>query len=58
MSELTPHQVQKIHKLIHDKQVIQAIQVYRGQQGPNRNPCRRVNHRIMWSGWFHLDLAF
>lgn len=33
MSELTPHQVQKIHKLLHDKQVIQAIQVYREATG-------------------------
>ena len=33
MSELTPDQVQKIHKLLHDKQVIQAIQVYRDATG-------------------------
>jgi ribosomal protein L7/L12 len=33
MSELTPDQVQKIHKLLHDKQVIQAIQVYREATG-------------------------
>jgi len=33
MSELTPHQVQKIHKLLHDKQVIQAIQVFREATG-------------------------
>ena len=43
MSELTPHQVQKIHKLLHDKQVIQAIQVYGGNRGEScqRQECHR-----------------
>jgi ribosomal protein L7/L12 len=33
MPGLTPEQVQKIHKLLHDKQLIQAIQVYRQATG-------------------------
>lgn len=33
MADLTPDQVQKIHKLLHDKQLIQAIQLYRQATG-------------------------
>jgi ribosomal protein L7/L12 len=33
MPGLTPDQVQKIHKLLHDKQLLQAIKVYREATG-------------------------
>jgi len=33
VADLTPDQVQKIHKLLHDKQLIQAIQLYREATG-------------------------
>jgi ribosomal protein L7/L12 len=33
MPGLTPDQVQKIHKLLHDKQMLQAIKVYRDATG-------------------------
>ncbi|HMD79848.1 MAG TPA: hypothetical protein VKE92_00990, partial [Anaerolineales bacterium] len=33
MSGLTPDQVQKIHQLLHAKQIIQAIQLYREATG-------------------------
>jgi ribosomal protein L7/L12 len=33
MPGLTPDQVQKIHKLLHDKQLLQAIMVYRDSTG-------------------------
>lgn len=33
MPALTPDQVQKIHKLLHDKQLLQAIKVYRDATG-------------------------
>jgi ribosomal protein L7/L12 len=33
MPDLTPDQVQKIHQLLHDKQVLQAIKLYREATG-------------------------
>src|SRR5688500_19347891 len=33
MPGLTPDQVQKIHRMLHDKQVIQAIRLYREATG-------------------------
>ena len=33
MADLTPDQVQKIHQLLHDKQLLQAIKVYREATG-------------------------
>jgi ribosomal protein L7/L12 len=33
MPSLTPEQVQQIHKLLHDKQLIQAVKIYRDATG-------------------------
>ena len=42
MADLTPDQVQKIHQLLHDKQLIQAIKVYREATGASLAEAKRA----------------
>ena len=42
MADLTPDQVQKIHQLLHDKQVIHAIKLYREATGASLAEAKRA----------------
>jgi ribosomal protein L7/L12 len=42
MPGLTPDQVQKIHKLLHDKQLIQAVKVYRDATGASLSESKEA----------------
>ena len=42
MPDLTPDQVQRIHKLLYDQQLIQAIQVYREATGVSLAEAKRA----------------
>ena len=42
MADLSPDQVQKIHQLLHDKQVINAIKLYREATGTSLAEAKRA----------------
>ena len=42
MADLTPDQVQKIHQLLHDKQILMAIKLYREATGASLAEAKRA----------------